>query len=94
MSDDHDEEQQRQALADIRRELADDHYRRTTGARLRALAAVMRAEVAAQPGVIRLDTRHHCHLCGQPVGDEARSPRNPNLFLCPECRSRFKPKVK
>jgi RNA polymerase-binding transcription factor DksA len=89
-SADHDAEQQRRAKADIERELADDHYRRTVGFKLKALAAAMRAEVAAAPGVIHLDMKHHCHLCGETVTEAARSARNPHLFLCADCRGRLK----
>lgn len=86
--DDHDAEAD--AQRDIARELTEDHYRRTVGVRLKALAAEMRAEVAAAPGVLHLDMEHHCHLCGAQVGDEARSARNPHLFLCSECRKRLR----
>ena len=87
---DHEAEVERQrAKRDIQRELADDHYRRTCGVRLKELAGAMRAEVAASPGVIRLDHNHCCHLCGTAVGDEAQSARNPHLFICVDCRAKF-----
>ena len=89
---DESEAEQRRARQDIRRELADDHYRRTAGQKLRDLAAQMRAEVAASPGVIHLDRVFHCHLCGAQVTEAARSQSNPNLFLCADCRGKWKRK--
>lgn len=88
---DADPERQR-AVEDIRREVAADHYQRTRSGMLRELADAMRAEVAASPGVIRLDVTFRCHLCGTPVGIAAQSPSNPRLFLCPDCRGKFKRK--
>jgi hypothetical protein len=79
------------AKRDIERELADDHYRRTMGLKLKALAADMRVEVAASPGVIHL-ALHHCYFCGQEVGLDAQSTRNPSLFLCADCRAKWQRK--
>lgn len=83
-----DEEVEREIRREIRRELEADHYRRTFGVKLKELAAAMRAEVAAAPGVIHLQTVHHCHCCGAEVGPEGQSKVNPQLFLCQKCRSR------